>query len=126
MFTIRPTTQSDVVSIFAIVADGGVFTAEEADAVRDLLDYFFRKPMQDEYLWLSAEDDGRVVGFACYGRIALTAQNFELNWIATDPHARRHGVGSTLLQAVEDLAREHDGRFLNLETSATEPYAAAR
>jgi ribosomal protein S18 acetylase RimI-like enzyme len=110
---VRPTTQADVAPILQIVEQGGVFNAEESDAVRDLLDYYFRKPDQDEYLWLTAEDGGRVLGFACYGRIALTQRNYELNWIATDRNALRGGVGSALLRAVED-------------TSATGPYAAAR
>ena len=109
-----------------MVEHGGVFTTEEARAVEGLLDYFFRTADQDEYLFITAEDDGRPAGFACYGRIALTQKNFELNWIATDPAAVRKGVGTELLRAVEDFSRERGGRFLNLETSSTEPYAAAR
>ena len=123
---IRPTTRADADAIIALVAGGGVFTEEEADAVRGLLDYYFRAPDQDEYVFITADDEGRVAGFACYGRIALTEKNYELNWIAAAPDTLRRGAGTLLLRAVEDLSRERGGRFLNLETSSTEPYAAAR
>jgi len=123
---VRPTTADDHEAIVNVVAQGGVFNDEEASMVRQLLDYYFREPDQDEYLFISAAEDGRVYGFACYGRIALTEKNYELNWIATDRSALRGGVGSALLRAVEDLSRARGGRFLNLETSTTEPYAAAR
>ena len=66
------------------------------------------------------------MGFACYGRVALTQKNYELNWIATAPDAARRGVAGALLHAVEEIARAHGARFLNLETSATSPYAPAR
>jgi ribosomal protein S18 acetylase RimI-like enzyme len=123
---IRTTTEADVEAIVGIVEQGGVFTTEEAEMVKQLLDYYFRTPEQDEYIFITGEEDGAPVGFACYGRIALTQKNFELNWIATDQSAVRRGVGTQLLKAVEDLSRERGGRFLNLETSSTEPYAAAR
>lgn len=123
---IRPTTQDDAELIVRIVEHGGVFSAEEARAVEGLLDYYFRTAEQDEYLFITADEGGRPVGFACYGRIALTEKNFELNWIGSDPSAKRKGVGTELLKAVENSARERGGRFLNLETSSTEPYAAAR
>jgi ribosomal protein S18 acetylase RimI-like enzyme len=124
--SIRGTTETDADKIVRIVERGGVFTTEEARMVEQLLDYFFRTPDQDEYLFITADEDGIPVGFACYGRIALTQKNYELNWIATDPMTVRKGVGTQLLKAVEDFSRERGGRFLNLETSATEPYAAAR
>lgn len=123
---IRPTIRADTDAIIALVAGGGVFTDEEVDAVQGLLDFYFRTPDQDEYLFITADDDGRVAGFACYGRIALTKKNYELNWIAAAPDTLRRGAGTLLLRAVEDLSRERGGRFLNLETSSTEPYAAAR
>lgn len=123
---VRPTVASDADSILAIVEQGGVFNDEEAVVVGELLDYYYRHDEQDEYLFLTADDDGRVLGFACYGRIALTRRNYELNWIATDPYARRGGIGSALLQTVEALSRQRGARYLNLETSSLEPYAAAR
>jgi ribosomal protein S18 acetylase RimI-like enzyme len=123
---IRPTVLDDADSISCIVTQGGVFSDEEAHEVRALLDYYFEDTGQDEFLFLTAADAERVVGFACYGRIPLTKHNYELNWIATDKHALRAGAGSALLRAVEDIAREHGGRYLNLETSTTAPYAPAR
>ena len=123
---IRPTTLIDADQIVRIVERGGVFSTEEARAVEGLLDYYFRTADQDEFLFITADEDGKPAGFACYGRIALTQKNFELNWIATDQAAVRQGVGTELLKAVEDLSLERGGRFLNLETSSTVPYAAAR
>ena len=123
---IRPTTRADAEAITHIVTQGGVFDDDEAREVRALLDYYFDDTGQDEFLFLTVVKADCVVGFACYGRIALTKHNYELNWIATAKEALRGGVGSALLRAVEDIARERGGRYLNLETSATAPYAPAR
>ncbi|MBI5876278.1 MAG: GNAT family N-acetyltransferase [Chloroflexi bacterium] len=126
MIQVRPTTRADAEAINRIAASVTVFSAEEVRAVGELLDLFFTDHAQDEFLFISAEDDGRVVGFACYGRIALTARNYELNWIATDPQAGRRGVAAALIGEVERIAREAGARYVNLETSATSPYAPAR
>jgi ribosomal protein S18 acetylase RimI-like enzyme len=123
---IRPTTQADADAITRIVAQGGVFDDDEAREVRALLDYYLEDTGQDEFLFLTATDAARVVGFACYGRIALTKYNYELSWIATAKEALRGGVGSALLQAVETCAREKGGRYLILETSISPLYAPAR
>jgi ribosomal protein S18 acetylase RimI-like enzyme len=109
-----------------IVVQGGVFNDDEAREVRSLLEYYLEDTGQDEYVFLTATAEARVVGFACYGRIALTKYNYELSWIATAKEALRGGVGSTLLQVVETCAREKGGRYLLLETSLSPLYAPAR
>jgi len=126
MITVRATTRDDAAAIAGIASRVAVFSAEETGAVDELLDLYFTDHEQDEFLFISALDDGRVAGFACYGRIALTARNYELNWIATDPTAGRRGVAAALLDEVERVAIAAGARYVNLETSATPPYAPAR
>ena len=126
MMQIRETIPSDCESILRIVAYGGVFHPAEAEVVRELLDYYFRKTEQDEYLFLTAADGERVLGFACYGRVALTKYNYELSWIATAKDALRGGVGRALLDEVEQRSRRRGGHYINLETESTSGYVAAR
>lgn len=126
MLTVRGTTRDDAEAIMQIAAGVSVFSDDEVSAVGELLDLYFGDEEQDEFLFLTADDDGRVAGFACYGHIALTARNYELNWLATDPQAGRRGVAAALLNEVEAVARAAGARYVNLETSATAPYAPAR
>lgn len=123
---VRPTVAADADAINGIARRAAVFSQEEVEAVADLLTFYLTTEEQDEFLFLSAESDGQVLGFACYGRIVLTKRNYELNWIATDPEAGRRGVAALLLGEVERIARDNGARYLNLETSATAPYAPAR
>ncbi len=126
MLTVRATTSDDAEAVMRIAAGVTVFSAEEVRAVGELLDLYFSDREQDEFLFITAANDGIVLGFACYGRIALTARNYELNWLATDPQAGRRGVAAALLGEVEAIARSAGARYVNLETSASPPYAPAR
>ena len=123
---VRPSIAADRDAINRIAARVGVFSADEVRTVADLLDIYLSDAGQDEFLFLSAVIDGRVAGFACYGPIALTARNYELYWLGTDPDAGRRGAASALLNAVERIALSRGARFVNLQTSATPPYAPAR
>jgi ribosomal protein S18 acetylase RimI-like enzyme len=126
MLTVRATTRDDADGIMQIASGVAVFSDDEVAAVAELLELYLGDGAQDEFLFITAGDDGRAVGFACYGHIALTARNYELYWLATDPQAGRRGVAAALLGEVEAAAQASGARYVNLETSATEPYAPAR
>lgn len=72
------------------------------------------------------EDDGAVLGFACYGYHSLTLGTYDLYWIAVDPTARGRGIGHTLLSSVEEEISKLGGRLLLVETSQTAAYGPAQ
>jgi ribosomal protein S18 acetylase RimI-like enzyme len=72
------------------------------------------------------DDDGRLLGYACYGPRALTSGTYDLYWIAVDASIHRGGVGRRLLTATEEAVRELGGRLLFVETSGLPKYEATR
>ena len=73
-----------------------------------------------------AEQDGRPVGYTCYGPIALTAASFDLYWIAVDKTLHGRSIGRLVLERTEELIRQLGGRQVYIETSNRNHYAPTR
>ena len=78
------------------------------------------------YHFLFAEIDGRVVGYACYGPIALTVGSYDLYWIAVDKSVQGQGLGKKVMDKVAEIIREEGGRNIYIETSTKPHYQATR
>lgn len=111
--------------ILAIAANAGVFTPEEVATVRELWEDYLRNG-EAAYSFRVCREGEKVLGFSCHGRHDLTERTFDLYWIATDPSARRRGVGQALLRRVEKEVRQAGGRLIVVETSGTPAYASTR
>jgi len=112
--------------IVQVARDAQVFTTEEVDTVRELLDDYIAKGGASQYQYLACRLDGQVVGFACYGPRSLTRGTFDLFWIGASSSAQRRGVGSALIARVEQSVRAQGGRLLMVETSGLPEYEPAR
>ncbi|OGO15207.1 MAG: hypothetical protein A2Y93_00810 [Chloroflexi bacterium RBG_13_68_17] len=126
MTEIRPTLPQDAADITRLAGAERLFNAEEVACVAELLQDYLDKPDHNGYFFLTAESDGRVVGFACYGPTPLTHGTFDLYWILVDRAAGRRGIGRALMARVETEVRERKGRLLVLDTSGREDYAGTR
>jgi GNAT superfamily N-acetyltransferase len=121
------TQPNDAEAILAISRSVIVFTAEEVATVDELLrDYVQKGAQASGYYFLSGRQDGRLVGYACYGPRALTQGAFDLFWIATDKAMQGRGVGAALLQRVAQEVKAMDGRLIIAETSGTPEYLPTR
>jgi len=116
---------ADGPQILAIAAGAGVFTPEEVATVRELWKDYLRNG-EASYAFRVYREGEKVLGFSCHGRHDLTERTYDLYWIATDPSARRRGVGRALLRRVEEEVRQAGGRLLVVETSGTPAYAPTR
>jgi GNAT superfamily N-acetyltransferase len=121
---IHPSPPGDRQEILELARATRVFSGAEEDTVLELFDAYRDNPASG-YLFLSARETGRLVGFACYGETALTQGAYDLYWLSTLPEAQRQGVGRALFERVQQLALERGGRLIMIWTSASEPYAAA-
>lgn len=120
-------TVDDGSQIQDITARAGVFNEEEIDSVRVMWDeYLTLGPAGSGYNFLVEREGAQVLGFAIYGPRELTEGVFDLYWIAVDPHARRNGVGRTLLAACETAACQQGARLIIAETSGTPLYENTR
>lgn len=119
---------ADGPQIHALSAAAGVFGQKEIECVDELWqEYLDRGSGRSGYYWMvDRDEDGRVLGYACYGPRPLTCGTFDLYWIAVDRSVRRRGVGRRLLAAVEEAIRKLGGRLIVVETSGQPEYEATR
>lgn len=72
----------------------------------------------------SETTEGVLIAFEGYSSFAQ-AQLFNVHDVHVAPAARGHGVGTAMMNALEDLAREHRFAKITLEVSATNSGAIA-
>ncbi|MCX6556534.1 MAG: GNAT family N-acetyltransferase [Candidatus Aminicenantes bacterium] len=116
----------DAAAVRAIVASSGYFHGHEIDVAVELVDERLQKGLKSGYYFVFAEQDGRVVGYCCYGPIACTEGSFDLYWIAVDNEFRSRGIGRILLQKSEERIVAQGGRAVWVETSGQEKYQPTR
>jgi GNAT superfamily N-acetyltransferase len=126
MIVIRPTQPEDADSILRLAGAEPLFSKEEAETVAELLEAYLTQDDHDGYFFLSALDEGKLLGFACYGPTPLTQGTFDLYWIAVSSAARGQGVGRALMAHVEDEIRALGGRMIVLDTSGRLKYEPTR
>lgn len=109
-----------------IVESTGFFSPAEVDVAVELVDERLAKGAASGYEFLFAEQDGRVLGYTCYGPIAATAASFDLYWIAIDKHCQNHGLGRRLMEQSEQRIAAAGGRAVYAETSNRPQYTPTR
>jgi GNAT superfamily N-acetyltransferase len=113
-------------AVLRLVESTGVFSRVEAEVAVELVDDRLDRGQQSDYYFVFAELDGRVVGYTCYGRIALTVSSFDLYWIAVDKSLHGRKIGRALLEHTEELIRQDGGGRVFIETSNRHHYAPTR
>ncbi len=103
-----------------------MFTAQEVAVVKELVGTELGSSQQNDYHSLVAEENGQVIGFACYGPTPMTDGTYDLYWIFVDPKRRQRGLGGALLGEVEKAIYGAHGRMLIVDTSSSRPYLSAR
>lgn len=117
----------DAERVRELVAGTGFFSAEEIAVAGELVEDRLDKGAASDYELLFAEDAaGRVVGYSCFGRIALTRASWDLYWIAVDAAAQGRGVGRAVLAATERRIAARGGGGIWVETSSRPQYAPTR
>lgn len=124
--TIRTTQEADRQPIQAIADQEALFNAEEAACVSELLGDYLGRPDHNGYFFLTAEVDGQVGGFACYGPTPLTDGTYDLYWVAVKPEFKQKGIGRSLMEQVEQEVRQQGGRMLVADTSGSPAYDRTR
>ncbi len=123
---IRPARESDRAPLLSLLERTGMFTPEELDVAMELIDAWLYKPEQKDYIVHTAEADGRVAGYVCYGPTPATEGTFDLYWIAVAPDLQGRGIGRALLDFTENAVRSAGGRLLVIETSSVDRYSPTR
>lgn len=119
-------TTGDVTAIRAMVQEAGVFSPEEVDVAEELAQDAATLGEKSHYRFLLAEQAGQLLGYACFGRIPLTDERYDLYWIVTTNTAQRTGVAAALLAEAEQAIRNFGGKALYAETSSRVIYLPAQ
>ena len=103
------------------------FDASDQALALELIDIALQQPAQKDYLFLLAFDpQANMAGYACYGPTPLTDRVYSLYWIAVEPVLSGQGIGTFILQAVEETLRSTQARLLLIETSSAPDYKLTR
>ncbi|HLA27783.1 MAG TPA: GNAT family N-acetyltransferase [Syntrophales bacterium] len=108
--------------IRAIVSSSGFFSCEEIGIAVELLEERLARGEASGYFFLFAEQEGRVVGYTCFGPIAGSRQSYDLYWIAVHDRLRRRGLGKDLLAKSEVIILRKGGKRIYIETSSRPQY----
>jgi len=125
--TIRPLRREDQEPIERLLRETDVFSEEEIGVAMELVGVYLDDPNQKDYeLYSSVDDGGTLNGYVCLGPTPATQGTFDLYWIAVAPSEHGKGVGTTLLEFVEEQLKSRGGRLLIAETSSTPKYDKTR
>jgi GNAT superfamily N-acetyltransferase len=125
-FEISATRRDEFDEIMAMTKRAAVFDETEVGTVTELLEGYEEGPEESGYYFLSCRENGKVIGYACWGPRQLSGNGYDLYWICADPAVHSKGVGRALMNAVEEEIRKRNGVWLVIETSDTDHYAPAR
>ena len=73
-----------------------------------------------------ANDNERVLGYACFGTTPMTEAAYDLYWLVVAEDARGQGIGAALFAGVADELKQRGGRIIRVETSSLEGQGGAR
>ena len=123
---IRKLQSKDRKQLVSIVEDIDNFNDEEKQVAVELIDEAISNPNHDYYNVFVFENEGKISGYHCVGKRALTDGVFDLYWIVVDPKSQNKGVGKKLLDHAEKFVKKQKGRWILAETSSKKSYDATR
>jgi len=122
MIEITDTTTEHIPGLKQLLRTVELFPPEMLD---EMISDFLHNDATEE-LWLSALDGEQVMGFAYAVPEALTEGTYNLLAIGVLEEASGQGIGSQMLQSVEDKLRAAQARLIIVESSGQSYYDDAR
>lgn len=121
-YKIRPIKQEDLPQVIELIASA--ISRADAEFARSIFAYYFREgrsKQQGEYY--VAELGGKVVGVSGFYR---RGEAYWLGWFAVSEGHRKLGIGSALLERVEEEVKARGARELFVYTSSLPKFEQAR
>jgi ribosomal protein S18 acetylase RimI-like enzyme len=104
----------------------GVFKPHEITALEEVLSDYHATNNRLDHRSVTFEEHGEILGFAYYAPAAMADRTWYLYWIAVTKQTQARGIGSKLMEFVEDDVCERRGRILLVETSSLPYYDLTR
>ncbi len=122
MINITATTTAHIPGLKQLLRTVELFPPEMLD---EMISDYLQNNVSEE-LWLTALDEDQVMGFAYAVPEALTEGTYNLLAIGVLEEAAGQGIGSQMLQHVEDHLRSAQARLIIVESSGKDYYEDAR
>lgn len=123
---IRKLRADDREKLVSIIESTNNFSDEEKKIAIELIEEALGNPNHEYYNVFVYEKDGKIAGYHCTGKRALTDGVFDLYWIVVDNRIQNKGIGKELLDHAENFVKGNKGRWILAETSSKESYDATR
>ena len=123
---IRKLQSKDRERLVSIVEGTDNFNDEEKEVAVELIDEAISKPNHEYYNVYVFENEGKILGYHCVGKRALTDGVYDLYWIVVNPKSQNKGIGKKLLDHIEKFVKKENGRWILAETSSKKSYDATR
>jgi GNAT superfamily N-acetyltransferase len=124
--TIRPTISEDFSVLLSMTQDTGFFKPIEIQALREVLNDYHSANHGGGHRCVTAEENGRLLGFAYFAAAAMTDRSWYLWWIVVRRDLHAKGIGGALLKHVEQEIAGLNGRVLFVETGSVPHYEPTR
>ena len=109
-----------------LVRATGFFSEEEIGIAVELVGERLEKGEGSGYHFWFAEEEGRLLGYACFGPIPGSAHSHDLYWIVVDPGKQGKGLGRLILEGAERIMAGRGARRVYADTSSRPQYAPTR
>ncbi len=126
-FTLRYAVEpEDPQRVRELTTATGFFKPFEVLVAVELVEERLAKGPDSGYNFIMLEEEGRLIGYACYGATPCTETSYDLYWIAVHPGSQRRGIGRRLMTEAEKMSGRAGGRRIYVETSQRPDYASTR
>src|SRR5512140_3570239 len=116
----------DAEAVGTLVRTTGFFSEEEERIASELVEERLAKGESSGYFFLFAEEEGRLLGYTCFGPIPGSVHSWDLYWIAVDPNGQGTGLGKNLMAASERIMAGRGARRVYADTSSRPQYEPTR
>lgn len=124
--TVRKTIEEDREAIMKAIVNTDFFRHNEVAVALEVLDDSLKSGENGEYQSYTAEVEGKVAGWVCFGHTPCTVATYDLYWIVVSPDFQGKGVGKALMEHAEKLIEEAGGKIIVVETSGRPVYNPTR
>lgn len=122
----RDVVARDIDALGTLLAGLGMFPPEMVAGLKEMLVAHCVGQLGEGCRWITAEQEGQLVSVACYAPEQFTDGTWNLLLIAIDRRCQGQGLGSQLLQHVEQTLAAAGERLLLIETSGLESFERTR
>ncbi len=119
---IRPVIKTDIDGLKIVLNSCGLFPSEYLDEM--ISDYFDNPKTQD--IWFTCIDSKKNVAIGYCVPEKFTDGTYNLLAIGVSKDTQRKGIANQMMNYIEQLLKENDGRILIVETSSDEAQIGAR